>query len=333
MKVLVTGGAGYIGSFMTRTLLDKGHEVVVFDSLERGHKEVMDVRAEFVQGNIQDKELLENMFSSQDISAVLHFAGYISVEESTKNPQKYFLNNVKGSEILFKAAIEIGEVDNFIFSSTAAVYGNPVTVPIPEEHPKNPTSPYGMTKLATERTLEHLREENGISYACLRYFNAAGGTLDGSLGEDHNPETHLIPNAIRAALNNTEFKLFGADYKTPDGTCIRDYIHVLDLVDAHLLALKKIENKSGGHIYNVGTGNGFSNKEVIDMVKKVSGRDFRIKLEPRRAGDSDKLIADVTKIKNELGFMAQYSDLQTIVESSWKWHERKLKNQNEKWKI
>ncbi len=325
MRVLVTGGAGYIGSFMTRLLLDKGYEVVVLDNLERGHKEALDPRAKFIQGDIKDEDELQTLFANHKFDAIIHFAGYISVEESTKDPEKYEVNNVKGSATLFEAAIQVGKVDKFIFSSTAAVYGDPLEVPIPESHPKNPTSPYGKTKLATEENLETLREEQGISYVCLRYFNASGAALDGSLGEDHHPETHLIPNAIKAAITGREFKLFGTDYDTPDGTCVRDYIHVYDLAEAHLLALRKIDEDPGGYIYNVGTGKGYSNREVIDMVKKVSQNDFSVRIEDRRAGDASILVADVTKIKTELGFEAQYSDLENIVTSAYKWHKRTAK--------
>lgn len=323
MNILVTGGAGYIGSFMTKKLLDSGYSVAVADSLERGHKKAVDQRAAFYQINLRNAADIEQLFCEQSIDAVMHFAGYISVEESVKNPHLYYENNVKGAENLFKAAIQ-ASVTSFIFSSTAAVYGNPTSIPIPEEHPKNPTSPYGKTKLETEELLEGLAKEHNIRFACLRYFNAAGANLDGVLGEMHKPETHIIPNAIRSALQNKEFELFGNDYDTKDGTCIRDYIHVLDLVKAHMLALDKLSKKqtAGGHgfYYNVGTGKGYSNLEVIAMVKKVSGVGFPIAYRKRRTGDPAVLIADPKKISDELGFSPLFSDLETIVKSAFFWH-------------
>lgn len=325
MKILVTGGAGYIGSFMVKRLLEGGHEVVVFDSLERGHSEVLDSRSKFVQGDIKNRDALELLFGNDKFDVVMHFAAYISVEESTKNPEMYYQNNVAGSQNLFESAINIGGVRNFIFSSSAAVYGNPQKIPIPEDHPKNPTSEYGKSKLAMEEILESLRRENSdVSFVVLRYFNAAGAALDGSNGENHDPETHIIPLAIRAAIEESEFKLYGIDYNTPDGTCIRDYIHVLDLVEAHVLALDKIIKEPGGYYYNVGTGSGYSNKEVLDMVKKVSGKDLKVKFENRRSGDAEQLVADPTKIRAELGFQPKYSDLETIIESAWRWHNKGL---------
>lgn len=324
MRILVTGGAGYIGSFMTKTLLDRGYDVVVFDSLERGHKEVVDSRAKFEHGDLKDLEFLERVFRKDSFDAVMHFAGYVSVEESTKYPQKYYWNNVIGSQNLFTTAIEIGHIDKFIFSSSAAVYGNPATIPIPENHPKNPTSPYGKTKLETEEMLEHFRKEEGINFVSLRYFNADGAAPDGSLGENHEPETHIIPLAIKAAIEGREFSLYGTDYSTPDKTCIRDYIHVIDLVGAHVLALNKLQKEKGGFFYNVGTGKGYSNKEVIEMIKKVSGIDFKVKIAERRSGDPEVLVSDPTKIQKELGFKHHYSDLEIIVKTAFIWHRENL---------
>lgn len=325
MRILVTGGAGYIGSFMTKTLLDKGHEVVVFDSLKRGHKDAIDSRADFVRGDLNNKVILEDLFCTEIIDAVMHFAGYISVEESVQYPHVYYENNVVGSQNLFSSAIYIGHVNKFVFSSSAAVYGNPKILPIPESHSKNPTSPYGETKLKIEEMLEYFCQEKGISFASLRYFNAAGASLDGLMGEDHNPETHIIPLAIKAALNNKEFVLYGDNYMTRDGTCIRDYIHVIDLVESHVLALEKLTKEKRGYFYNVGTGRGYSNKEVINMVKKISGADFKVRIAPRRSGDAGVLIANPTKIQRELGFKPKYSDLETIVKTAFKWHKRNSK--------
>jgi len=332
MKILITGGAGYIGSFMTKRLLDKNYEAVVFDSLERGHKNAIDKRAKFIQGDLKNLATLEALFCEEKIDAVMHFAGYISVEESAKKPNLYYQNNVKGSENLFSTAVNIGKVDKFIFSSSAAVYGNPMKVPIPEEHPKNPTSPYGKSKLEVEKMLESFQKEQGLSFVSLRYFNASGAALDGTLGENHNPETHIIPLAIKAALNNSKFNLYGTDYNTSDGTCIRDYVHVIDLVEAHILAFNKLQQEKGGFFYNVGTGRGYSNKQAIEMVKKVSGKDLKVNVKDRRPGDAETLVADPTKIGKELRFRPQYSDLETIVRTAFKWHKRnsKFKIQNSK---
>jgi UDP-glucose 4-epimerase len=252
MKILVTGGAGYIGSFMTKVLLDRGDEVIVFDNLERGHRSAVDPRASLIQGDLTDKEAVSKLFASEKIDAILHFAGLISVGESQMNPDLYRKNNILGSENLFKSAAEYNNGTKIIFSSTAAVYGNPVTVPIPEDHQKKPTSVYGETKLSVEEILNSMGKDNkSLSFACLRYFNAAGAALDGSLGENHAPETHIIPLAIKSLIEDHEFRLFGTDYNTKDGTCVRDYIHVLDLVEAHVLALKKIMADPGGYFYNV----------------------------------------------------------------------------------
>lgn len=325
MKVLVTGGAGYIGSFMSKLLLDNEYEVVVFDNLERGHKEAIDSRAEFIQGDIKNLPELERLFSKNNIDVVMHFAGYISVEESTKYPNLYHKNNIVGSENVFNTAINKGNVKTFIFSSSAAVYGNPTKIPIPENHITNPTSPYGKTKLETEKILESLRQENpSIGFACLRYFNACGAALDASMGENHNPETHIIPLAIKATLEDIEFNLYGSNYMTSDGTCIRDYIHVLDLVDAHVKVMEKIIKKKEGLIYNVGTGKGYSNKQVIEAIEKVSGKKMKIQKAERRTGDADVLIADPSKINEELGFSPQYSNLETIVKTAWQWHRKQI---------
>lgn len=324
MKVLVTGGAGYIGSFMVKSLLDREHEVVVLDNLERGNRSVVDKRAAFIQGDIRNQDFLEKFFRENIFEGVFHFAGYISVAESVEKPEMYLDNNVTGSLNLFSTALRNG-TNKFIFSSTAAVYGNPKVIPIPEAHEKNPTSPYGQSKLETERNLEELSKKNNeMSYVCLRYFNACGSALDGSMGEAHIPETHIIPLAIKAVIEKKEFSLYGTDYNTPDGTCLRDYIHVLDLIEAHILALQKIQRENGGFNYNVGTGVGVSNKEIIEKVQRVTNLKLNVIKKERREGDSDRLIADPSKIKNELGFFPKYSDLQTIIESAWKWHSRQI---------
>jgi UDP-glucose 4-epimerase len=321
MKILVTGGAGYIGSFMVKRLLEEKYEVIVLDSLEKGYPESIPAGVELVQGSLLDKEFLSNLFSQHTFSAIIHFAAYISMKESMEDPYKYFENNTYGALNIIEVARK-NSVKKFVFSSTAGVYGNPEEVPIPENHPKNPTNSYGESKLMTERILEWYQTIFGFNYVVLRYFNASGAALDGSMGEKHDPETHIIPNAIQAALEKREFTLFGDDYNTPDGSCVRDYIHVIDLVEAHVLALQMLEKSKGGYTYNVGTGQGYSNKEIVEMVKKVSGRDLQVKNEARRPGDSDTLVADVTKIKNELHFLPKFSDLETIIASAWKWHSR-----------
>lgn len=319
MKILVTGGAGYIGSFMTKRLLDDGHQVVVADNLKRGHKEAVDTRAELVVGDLRDERFLKTLFEHHQIEAIIHFAAYISMAESMEEPGMYYENNVLGTVKVLDAMREHG-VNKFIFSSTAGVYGNPITIPIPESHQKRPENPYGHSKLITEDILVWYSKIYNLNFVALRYFNAVGAALDGSLGEAHNPETHLIPAAITSLLNQTPFALYGTDYVTPDGTCVRDYIHVLDLVEAHVLALKKLGGERGGFFYNVGTGNGYSNKEVIETIEQVSGKKLTIKEEGRRPGDAESLIADAEKIKSELQFSPKYSEITTIVESALKWH-------------
>ena len=322
MKVLVTGGAGYIGSFMVKRLLDEGHEVVVADSLERGHESSLDSRTTFMKGNLLDQEFVSKLFSEHHYDCVMHFAAYIAVGESMQHPGLYFNDNVFTTISLLDAMKE-HNVKKFIFSSTGTVYGSPKVNPIPETHEKNPENPYAESKLMVEKILHWYFVSHGIGSAILRYFNASGAAEDGSLGEDHEPETHLIPNAINAALNNSEFTLYGDDYDTRDGTCIRDYIHVLDLIEAHMLTLKKLNEQNDEYIYNVGTGRGSTNKEVIEMVKKISEKDFPVKILERRPGDVAETVADPTKIRQELGFDPKYSDLETIVKTAYEWHKKR----------
>lgn len=324
MKILVTGGAGYIGSHMTRSLLDNNHEVVIVDSLERGYKEAIDERAEFRQGNLLDKSIIQNVFKEFTFDAIIHFAAYISVEESMEKPALYFENNVQGALHVLEGMVA-NNVKKIIFSSTAAVYGNPKRIPIPEDHPKEPTNVYGESKLMVEKILYWYRNIYNISYTALRYFNACGASLDSMIGERHDPEVHIIPNAINSLLKNTEFTLFGNDYKTPDGSCVRDYIHVLDLVEAHILALNRLSKEDGGFVYNVGTGAGYSNMQIIDSVNKAGGGcKIKVKIADRRAGDPDTLIADPSKIKAELGFVPKYSNLETIIKTALDWHKKAL---------
>jgi len=321
MKILVTGGAGYIGSFMTKRLLDDGFEVTIADSLERGHKEAVNPKAVFAQGNLLDKAFVAELFRDK-FDAVIHFAGFISMGESMENPHLYFENNVFPALSILEEMSKTGN-NNFIFSSSAGVYGNPEMVPIPESSSTMPTNPYGESKLMVEKLMKWYGKTKQVSTVALRYFNAAGASLDGLMGENHMPEGHIIPNIINALKNGQSFNLFGTDYKTKDGTCVRDYIHVLDLAEAHMLAIKRLQNVPGNYIYNVGTGNGYSNKEIIDMVNKVSGQTVQVAEAPRRPGDADELFADVSKIKSELGFAPKYSDLETIIKTAWQWHSNK----------
>ncbi len=328
MKILITGGAGYIGSFMVKASLDRGFEVTVVDSLERGHEEEIDKRAGFIRGDLRDKKFVGEILSEHTFDSIVHFAGFISMAESVSNPYIYFDNNVNASLNLIEGAVK-NKVNSFIFSSTAGIYGNPIKTPILEDHPKNPTNPYGESKLMVEKILSWYGNIYDLNFASLRYFNASGASINGEMGEDHLPESHLIPNAINSILNKTQFTLYGSDYPTPDGTCIRDYIHVLDLVEAHILAISKLKSDGGKLFYNIGTGHGYSNKEVIDMISKVSGSEINIKNAQRRSGDANILIADSNLIKKDLRFSPKYSDLETIVKSAWKWH-AKLKIKNEK---
>lgn len=321
MKVLVTGGAGYIGGFMTKRLLDEGFEVVVCDSLERGHQSAVDSRAVFKKGNLLDKEFITSIFSTEKIDAVIHFAGYISVNESMENPGMYFTNNVFVPLQLLEVLIRY-DISAFIFSSTGTVYGSPKLTPIPESHGTHPENPYAESKLMVEKILHWYHTVHKLPYAVLRYFNACGAALDGTLGELHDPETHIIPNAMKSAKENKTFILYGDDYNTPDGTCIRDYIHVLDLVEAHILTLKKLQQEKGAYTYNVGTGKGYSNKEIIEMIKQVTNVNFPVEIVSRRAGDTEQIIADTKKIREELQFAPKYSDLRIIIESAWKWHNK-----------
>ncbi len=319
MNILVTGGGGYIGSFMVKALVDRRDSVIVLDSFERGYREAVDPKAQILEGNLLDKTFVEKVFKDNKFDAVIHFAGLISVAESMREPGMYFESNILGALNILDN-IKEKEV-KLIFSSTAAVYGNPITLPIPEDHPKNPTSPYGVSKLMVEDILKWYNQIYGISFTALRYFNASGAALDGSMGERHNPESHIIPLALKALQNGKDFHIYGNDYDTPDGTCVRDYIHVLDLVEAHLLALDKMKEKTSS-VYNVGTGKRYSNKDIVDMIEKVTNKKLHIVLDQRRAGDPDSLIADPSRISSELGFIPKYSDLKTIVESAYVWHTR-----------
>ena len=324
MRVLVVGGAGYIGSFTVKALKDAGYDVVIFDSLETGHQEATG-DTPLYQGNLQtDFDKLDEVFKKEKPEAVIHFAAYIEVGESVKNPQKYYFNNVIGTLNLLKA-MKADDCKKIVFSSTAAVYGEPEKIPIKESDPKQPTNPYGQTKLTVENALNWYSSAYGLKAVPLRYFNAVGAALDGSMGQDYPKPTHLITRACEAALGQRDdFAIFGDDYNTPDGTCIRDYIHVLDLADAHLKALESFDSAQGKLFmpFNVGTGDGYSVKEVIDMVKQVSGNDFNVPIVERRPGDPDKLVADSTKIQQTLNWKPKHSDLKTIISSAYQWHKK-----------
>lgn len=328
MKILVAGGAGYIGSHTVAELLRQNFEVVVFDDLVSGHQVAVSCPVE--KGNLLHKEEINRVFEKNKFDAVIHFAAFAAAGESMKDPAKYFENNIQGGVNLLEA-MRKGNVNKIVFSSTSAVYGFPDKLPVVEEESKKPVSVYGESKLIFEKILSWYDQLFGIKSVCLRYFNAAGASLDGSIGEDKEPLTNIIPVAMKAALarldsrnarqeQTEKFTLFGDDYSTPDGTCIRDYIHVLDLASAHIKALSYLDKENKSNFFNVGTGKGYSNKEVLDMVKKVSGVDFKVEVGPRRAGDPDAVYADNTKIKKILGWEPKYSDLETIVKSAWNWH-------------
>lgn len=323
MRVLVCGGAGYIGSNMTAMLSAQGHQPVVFDNLSTGHKSAVLApatgRGLIVEGDLADYELLVGTLKKNKIEVVMHFAAFIEVGESVQVPLKYYRNNVSCTQNLL-SAMEAASVEKLVFSSTAAVYGIPKQVPITEDAPTEPINPYGQTKLAVEKMCHYQSQTGRLRYATLRYFNACGAGNNGTLGEDHRPESHLIPRVIRAAMGkSSDIKIFGTDYPTPDGTCIRDYIHIDDLCRAHLSAMNKLD-ESCELIYNLGNGKGFSVKEVIETVKQVSGKDFKVVEAERRAGDAPILTSGATKARNELGWKPQLTELKKIVATAWQWH-------------
>ena len=321
MKLLVTGGAGYVGGHAVRALLDAGHEAVVFDNLVYGHAET--VPCELVVGDLSDREALDRVLSGRQFDAVLHFAAYAYVGESVVDPAKYWRNNVSaGIELL--DAMRRHHVDRIVFSSTCATYGYPDTVPVTEDESKKPESPYGESKLAFERVLASYAHAYDLRSVSLRYFNAAGARPDGTLGEEHEPEAHLIPLVLRVAAGRApSIKIFGTDYPTPDGTCIRDYIHVDDLASAHLLALGAMEDRGDCKAYNLGTGRGYSVREIIDACRRVTGREIPVEEVERRPGDPAALYADNTKIRDELGWSPHYNDADSIVATAWQWHARR----------
>ena len=323
--VLVTGGAGYIGSHAVKALVSAGESVVVYDNLVGGHRQTVSLAsggaAAFVEGDIQDSALVLDTIRRHEVDAVMHFAALLQVGESMVNPAAYYRNNVAGTLAMLEA-VATGGVKHLVFSSTAAVFGNPLFTPITEEHPTQPINPYGETKLAVERALPHYARAYGLQSICLRYFNAAGADPDGALGEHHTPETHVIPKAIDAALGRDTFQVFGEDYDTPDGTCLRDYIHVTDLAAAHIAGLQALRRGAGTTVYNLGNGQPTSVRAILDAVERVSGRKVPYSTAPRRAGDPGVLFASNERIRRDLGWTPQYQDVDVIVETAWRWRER-----------
>ena len=321
MSVLVTGGAGYIGSHTVKALRATGAEVIIYDDLSAGHRAaVKALHVPIEEGNITDTARVREVMKAHDVQAVLHFAAWLSVGDSVKDPIGYYQNNVGGALSVLKAAVDSG-ITNFIFSSTAATFGNPIETPITEDHPQRPINAYGETKLAVERALPHFERAYGLRSVVLRYFNAAGADPDGALGEDHHPESHLIPRAIDAALGRDSFAIFGLDYETPDGTCLRDYVHVTDLAAAHVLALQSLRAGGPSASYNLGNGKPLSVREVVNSVERVTGRKVPAAEGPRRPGDPAVLFASSDRIKRELGWKPQYEEIDVIVETAWRWRE------------
>lgn len=319
MAVLVTGGAGYIGSHTVAALHERGEEIVVLDNLQQGHKEAL-LGGKLYVGDLRDGETLDKLFSENEIDAVIHFAANSLVGESMKDPGKYYHNNVYGTLCLLEKMNQYG-VKKIVFSSTAATYGEPENVPIDEYDRTTPTNAYGETKLAMEKMMKWFDTAHSVKYISLRYFNAAGAHASGKIGEAHDPETHLIPIVLEAALGKRpHISVFGDDYATEDGTCIRDYIHVSDLADAHVLALDALRKGSDSAIYNLGSSNGFSVKQVIDIAREVTGREIPVAMEQRRAGDPAVLIASSQRARQELGWNPQRSNLNDIIASAWSWH-------------
>lgn len=319
--ILIVGGAGYIGSHANKELHKRGYETLVLDNLIYGHKASVKWGT-FVQGDLGDKKQLREIFSQYKITAVMHFAAFAYVGESVTDPQKYYQNNVVNTLNLLDVMLEFG-INKFIFSSTCASYGNPVEIPITESHPQNPINPYGQSKLMVEKILADYSHAYDLSYVVLRYFNAAGADADTEIGEDHDPETHLIPLILDVALGKREnIHVFGSDYETKDGTAVRDYIHVTDLSDAHILALEYLEKGNPSNIFNLGNGQGYSVQEVIDTVKKITNSEISTIYAPRREGDPAILIGSAEKAIKTLGWKPQFPKLEQIIETAWKWHQK-----------
>ncbi|MFC0561208.1 UDP-glucose 4-epimerase GalE [Halalkalibacter alkalisediminis] len=320
MSVLVLGGAGYIGSHAVYQLIDQGENVVIVDNLETGHRGAIHPKATFYEGDIRNFDFLNAVFEKESIDAVIHFAANSLVGESMENPLKYFDNNVYGTQVLLQAMVE-HDVKKIVFSSTAATYGEPEAVPITETMPTNPTSTYGETKLTMEKVMKWTEQAHGVNFVSLRYFNVAGARETAEIGEDHRPESHLVPIILQTALGQrSHITIFGDDYETPDGTCIRDYVHVEDLINAHLLALNYLREGGKSNVFNLGSNQGFSVKEMIDTARTVTGKEIPAKMGTRRAGDPSILIASSDKAKQVLGWTPTRTSVTKIIEDAWNWH-------------
>jgi UDP-glucose 4-epimerase len=325
MAILVTGGAGYIGSHSVLTLQKAGYEVIVLDNLVYGHQDLVEtvLKVKLIVGSTCDRSLLREIFATHQIDAVMHFAAYAYVGESVTQPAKYYNNNVVGTLTLLEAMLE-ANIHKFVFSSTCATYGVPDSVPITEDQSQNPINPYGATKLMVERILQDFNQAYDFRSVCLRYFNAAGADPEGNLGEDHHPETHLIPLVLQTALGHREsVSIFGTDYDTPDGSCIRDYIHVLDIAQAHILALEYLIDDGATDVFNLGNGSGFSVKEVIETARKITGKKIKVELSDRRPGDPPSLVGSGAKANKILGWQPAYSNLDDIISHAWQWHQKR----------
>lgn len=320
MSILVCGGAGYIGSHTVHQLINQNKDVIIIDNLQTGHMDAVNQKAKFYKGDIRDSSFLDKVFSENNIESIIHFAANSLVGESMTKPLLYFNNNVYGMQVLLESMVK-HNIKNIVFSSTAAVYGEPKRVPILEDDETNPTNPYGETKLAMEKMMKWCDKAYGIKFVALRYFNVAGALEDGSIGEDHSPETHLIPLILQVPLKKREFiTVFGDDYSTPDGTCIRDYIHVIDLADAHIKAVEYLESGNNSNIFNLGNGIGFSVKEMITAAEESTNEEIKVVLGERRAGDPAQLIASSEKARKILGWTPKYTNVKDIISTAWGWH-------------
>ncbi|MEB3149627.1 MAG: UDP-glucose 4-epimerase GalE [Sphaerospermopsis sp.] len=325
--ILVTGGAGYIGSHAVKALLQAGYQVLILDNLVYGHRDLVEqvLQVKLIEGDIEDRPLLDHLFQTHKIEAVMHFSAYAYVGESVTDPDKYYRNNVVATLTLLEAMLA-ASIKKFVFSSTCATYGVPKFIPITEDHPQNPINPYGATKLMVERILSDFDVAYGLKSVCFRYFNAAGADPSGLLGEDHNPETHLIPLVLQTALGQRQsISIFGTDYPTPDGTCIRDYIHVSDLADAHILGLEYLLKGCESNVFNLGNGNGFSVREVIAAAQEVTGINISVQECDRRPGDPPSLIGSSEKARKILGWQPIYPNIKDIVTHAWNWHQKRHK--------
>ncbi|MFV0558839.1 MAG: UDP-glucose 4-epimerase GalE [Enterococcus sp.] len=321
MATLVLGGAGYIGSHGVAQLIEQGKDVVVIDNLVTGHRQAVDEKARFYQGDVRDARFLRSVFEKEQIDTILHFAAFSLVGESVEQPLKYFENNTYGMQVLLEVMNEF-DVKKIVFSSTAATYGEPTAFPILETTPTNPKNPYGESKLMMEKMMKWCDNAYGMRYVALRYFNVAGAKIDASIGEDHSPETHLVPIILQVANGTRDaLTIFGDDYDTPDGTCIRDYVQVEDLIDAHLKALAYLEAGNESSVFNLGSNNGYSVKEMLAAARVVTGKEIAAKIGPRRAGDPSRLVASSAKAKEILGWEPQYTNIKDIIQTAWNWHQ------------